>query len=100
MEVCAEGLAGLSALKGKARYDVLVFDNDLPNLCGVELTRMARGLASRRHTPVIMVSAGDAETEAWRAGVDAFLRKPQDIGALVETVRRLVAPRKQHGRRA
>jgi DNA-binding response OmpR family regulator len=37
-----------------------------------------------------MFSATDVETEAWRAGADAFLRKPEDIGTLAATVTRLL----------
>jgi DNA-binding response OmpR family regulator len=37
-----------------------------------------------------MFFASDVETEAWRAGADAFLRKPEDIGTLAATVTRLL----------
>jgi DNA-binding response OmpR family regulator len=40
--------------------------------------------------PVIMLSAEDCEAEARRVGVDAFLKKPEGIGQLVETVRGLI----------
>ena len=38
-----------------------------------------------------MFSAGDVEAEAWRAGADAFLKKPDDIGRLTEMVKRLLS---------
>jgi DNA-binding response OmpR family regulator len=38
-----------------------------------------------------MLSAGDVETEAWRAGADGFLRKPHDIGGLAAMVGRLLS---------
>jgi DNA-binding NtrC family response regulator len=37
-----------------------------------------------------MLSASDVEQDALRAGVNAFLRKPQDIGRLSATVMRLL----------
>jgi hypothetical protein len=37
-----------------------------------------------------MFSASDVEKEAWRAGADAFLRKPDDMPAVVRTVARLL----------
>ncbi len=37
-----------------------------------------------------MLSASDVEQDAWRAGVNDFLRKPQDIGRLTATVTRLL----------
>jgi hypothetical protein len=37
-----------------------------------------------------MLSGNDCETEAWRAGVDAFLKKPQQVGDLPSTISRLL----------
>ena len=42
----------------------------------------------------IMLSASDVEPEAWRAGVDAFLRKPDDVVRLSEMVTRLLSGKK------
>ena len=78
-------------LGGKEHYDLLLFDNELPHINGIELIRRARQLPHRRRTPVVMLSASDVEAEAWRAGVDAFLRKPDDIGRLTEMVTRLLS---------
>jgi CheY-like chemotaxis protein len=89
--VCADGREALRRISGGARYDLLLLDNELPGVKGVELLRRARKLPHRRRTPVIMLSASDVETEAWRAGANAFLRKPDDVGAVVNTVRRLLA---------
>jgi hypothetical protein len=38
-----------------------------------------------------MLAGGDAEQEAWGAGADAFLRKPEDVGSLSATIMRLLA---------
>jgi len=37
-----------------------------------------------------MLSASDCEREAWRAGVDAFLKKPEQIDELPATVARFL----------
>jgi hypothetical protein len=37
-----------------------------------------------------MLSGGDSETKAWRAGVDAFLKKPDEVDDLPSTVARLL----------
>ncbi|MDQ3918357.1 MAG: response regulator [Acidobacteriota bacterium] len=91
--ICVSGTAALRMLEGKEHYDLLLLDNDLPHVSGIELIRRARQLPHRRHTPVIMLSAGDVETEAWKAGANAFLRKPDDIGGLAAMVKRLLAGR-------
>jgi two-component system chemotaxis response regulator CheY len=91
VETCADGVDALHQLAGETRYDLLLFDNELPGASGIELVRRARGLPHRRQTPIIMFSASDCEENARRAGVDAFLRKPQDMARLVEAVARLLA---------
>ncbi len=90
VETVAEGAEALRLLAGDAIYDLLLFDNELPGLSGVELVRAARRLDHRRHTPIVMLSAGDIKVEAERAGVDAFLRKPDEVTRLVEVVTRLL----------
>lgn len=93
VETCADGGGALERLAGGARYDVLIFDNQLPGVSGLELIRRTRALAHRQHTPIVMLSAGDVEREARRAGANAFLKKPNEVSALAETVARLLARR-------
>lgn len=90
VETCAHGGEALRKISGRAHYDLLLLDNELPGVDGIELVRRARQLRHRRRTPIIVLSASDVESEAWRAGADAFLRKPEDVGAVVGTVRRLL----------
>lgn len=97
IEGCPDGNAALRRIAGNTHFDLLLFDYDLPGLNGVELTRVARKLSHRRRTPVVMMSASECETEAWRAGVDAFLRKPDDVTAVTETVVRLLGIDGQSG---
>jgi CheY-like chemotaxis protein len=90
---CVNGAAALKLLEGRERYDLLLLDNDLPHVSGVELIGRARRLPHRKRTPIIMFSAGDVATEAWKAGADAVLRKPDDIGGLAAMVKRLLSKR-------
>jgi CheY-like chemotaxis protein len=89
VQSCSDGNAAMNKLAGSFAYDLLLFDNELPGASGLELTRYARRLASYRTTPIIMVSASDCRADALSAGVDLFLRKPDDMHALVDAVRRL-----------
>ena len=88
--MCADGAVGLREIRSDAHYDLLIFDNELPNVNGLELVHQARLLPHRKRTPIIMLSASDVEKEAWQAGVDAFLRKPEDIDQLITMVTRLL----------
>jgi CheY-like chemotaxis protein len=88
--MCFDGAVAFTRLAGETSYGLLIFDNRLPNINGLELVRYARKLPHRKHTPVIMLSASEGAAEAREAGADVFLRKPQDVVLLVETVRRLL----------
>lgn len=89
VETCADGLSALEQIEGDNNYDLLVLDNSLPGMSGLELVRRARSLPHRRCTPIIMLSASDVALSASRAGANAFLKKPDEINALIETVERL-----------
>jgi CheY-like chemotaxis protein len=91
VETCATGAAALEKLSSGARYDVLIFDNRLPDTNGIGLIRRTKALAHRQQTPIIMLSGDDVEIQAQRAGASAFLRKPEDMPALAETIARLLA---------
>lgn len=90
VDSCASRTAALKILKSDVRYDLIIVDNDLPGIGGLELIRRARGMGTRRRTPIIMLSGDDCETEAWRAGVGEFLRKPEDIEKVSLTIARLL----------
>jgi two-component system, chemotaxis family, chemotaxis protein CheY len=86
VEICPEGASALNKLAGGAHYDLLILDNDLPGASGLALIEYARRLPHLRRTPIIMLSASDFKAEALRAGANVFLKKPEDIYVLAETV--------------
>ncbi len=90
VDLCADGFSALEKLTSNNLYDALVVDNDLPGLSGLELVKRARKMTHRRRTPIIMISVADCETEAWGAGVNAFLRKPDQLSDLTSTLGRLL----------
>lgn len=76
VDSCLSGTGALEIIKSDAPYDLIILDNDLPGLGGLELVLHIRSIPHRRNTPVIMLSGDDCEAAAWRAGVNEFLRKP------------------------
>jgi CheY-like chemotaxis protein len=88
--MCADGAEAMRILASDAPFNLVIFDHDLPGKNGIELVRYGRTLAHRRRTPFIIFSASNVEAEAWRAGADAFLRKPEDVGRLAATITRLL----------
>jgi CheY-like chemotaxis protein/tetratricopeptide (TPR) repeat protein len=94
VETCMTGAAALEKLESGERFDVLIFDNELPDITGIDLIRRTRALARRQQTLIIMFSGSEVEMEARRAGANKFLRKPGDVALIPETVARLLARRK------
>jgi CheY-like chemotaxis protein len=90
VEACFDGASALKKVEGEEHYDLILLDEELPGASGLELTNLARSLPHRQATPIIIFSATNRETAARDAGADAFLRKPQDILALVPTINRLL----------
>jgi CheY-like chemotaxis protein len=95
LEHCADGTIALKELASDTDYDVLLVDYELPGVNGLELIRDARSMVHRQDLRIIMLSGRLNEAEAREAGVDTFLRKPQDIGSIAETVNRLVGEHEQ-----
>ncbi|MGB8508528.1 MAG: response regulator [Pyrinomonadaceae bacterium] len=91
VETCGDGATALERLESGARFDVLILDHKLPDTTGIELVGQVRAMAHRERTPIIMLSGNDVEVEARRAGANAFLRKPDEMSVLAETVARLLA---------
>jgi CheY-like chemotaxis protein len=73
----------------KEHFDLLLFDHEVRGINGLELTRRVRRMPHRQHTPIILISLADLAAEAREAGADAFLRKPNNLIELVDTIRRL-----------
>lgn len=97
VDSCINGARALEVLKGEAPYDAIIVDNNLPGLSGLELVLRLRSMDRRRNTPIIMLSGDDCEKEAWRAGVSAFLRKPEDVEQVSSTIERLLDELKEQG---
>jgi CheY-like chemotaxis protein len=82
---------GVEALRALAREtpDYIVTDLMMPRLDGWELCRRLRGDSATRAVPVIGMSAVDPR----QAPVDAFLRKPFELDALLDVLEHLLDKR-------
>jgi CheY-like chemotaxis protein len=90
VEICADSTQALEKITGNTHYNLLLLDNELPGISGLELAQYARGLAHHHRTPIIILSATLDDQTARTAGANAFLRKPEDISAVGETVAKLL----------
>lgn len=86
--------AALQAFEAKPeQYDLVITDERMPGLSGVQLIRAIKGI--RQDLPVVMLSGHvDASTAeaAGLAGVDRIMKKPASIHAIAATVEDLFSP--------
>jgi DNA-binding response OmpR family regulator len=92
IELCDDGCMARALMENRKHYNLLLFDNEVRGISGLELTRRARQVPHLKQTPIILISVQDLADEALRAGANEFLRKPHNIVELLDTVRRLLNP--------
>src|SRR5687768_6482887 len=89
-----DGPAGLRQWTAE-RPDLVLCDNDLSGLSGMELVvRIRQAEGSGAHTPIVLLGAGadvDAKVAALRSGADDYLAKPVHPQELSARVRGLLA---------
>lgn len=87
VDTAADGAAGWEALHTK-RYDLLITDNKMPKITGVELVRKVR--SARMALPVVLVSSAIPTEDLNRIPslqLAAMLLKPFTPGELLGTVK-------------
>lgn len=90
VEDCDDGLTALAKIRSNEQYDLILLDDDLPGINGIALAALVRTLEHRRHTPIVMLSAAERRCDARAAGVNIFLKKPEGMKSLVNTIRLLL----------
>lgn len=73
-------------------YDVILMDVQMPLLDGLEAARRIRAEWSRKHQPRIVALTANAMQQdrerCFAAGMDDYISKPIQIGALIEALKR------------
>jgi len=92
VDVVANGLEAVDAVRLGA-YDVVLMDVQMPELDGVEATRLIRGeLPADRQPPIVAMTANvqlEDRAACTAAGMDGYLSKPvrlTDLAAVLNTV--------------
>ncbi|MGI9326600.1 MAG: response regulator [Pseudomonadales bacterium] len=89
-DVAANGHEAVEAVC-EIGYDLVLMDCQMPEMNGLEATKSIRERLSKRHVPIIAMTAnamqGDRE-ECLESGMDDYLSKPVTSDKLVEMVRR------------
>ncbi|WP_309648537.1 response regulator [Nocardioides sp.] len=99
VELADDGLAALEVLARRS-FDVVLMDVQMPRMDGYAATRALRETeAGGRRTPVIAMTAAAVDGERERclgAGMDDYLTKPVDPGALGEALTRWAGKPHEH----
>jgi two-component system chemotaxis response regulator CheY len=91
VEPCTDVGIALGLMEHRQHYNLLLIDNELRGITGLELIRRARQIPHLTDTPIILISLKDCAQEALLAGANAFLRKPNNLVELLDTIRQLLA---------
>lgn len=94
----ADGQAAVDAWQREV-FDVIFMDCQMPVLDGYAATRVIRQLekGTQRHTPIIACTAHAMQGAAdpcFDAGMDAYMTKPVDRGALAQMLQRFIGARR------
>ena len=94
VEVAEDGAEALEKIN-QAHYDLVLLDQVMPGMSGLDLLRLLRATHSPSDLPVIMVSAVDnseAIVDAFDLGANDYVVKPIKLDSLAAKVRKLVFP--------
>jgi CheY-like chemotaxis protein len=91
VDVYADGNSALERLQSNKQYDLLICAIESSAIDGIKLVRHVRSLPQRRRTPIIMISSTNVAGEAYRAGVNLFLRRPDEPLQLTAYIKRLLS---------
>jgi two-component system, OmpR family, response regulator len=88
VEECVDGTSALRRLREQG-FDLIVLDVMLPGLDGVSVCRGARSGGPNTESPILMVTARDAESDkvvGLESGADDYIAKPFGIRELLARV--------------
>jgi signal transduction histidine kinase len=96
-DMAHDGMEALEKFK-VGKYDVILMDENMPNMGGMEAMKEMLRLESeegRPHTPVVSLTANALQGDRERfleSGFDDYLSKPVDPQGLIRTIARLIQP--------
>ena len=96
-DMAHDGMEALEKFK-VGKYDVVLMDENMPNMGGMEAMKEMLRLESeerRPHTPVVSLTANALQGDRERfleSGFDDYLSKPVDPQGLIRTIARLIQP--------
>ncbi len=99
-DMAGDGVEAVSAYK-KDYYDLILMDENMPNLNGIEATHQIleyEQMQNMRHTPIVALTANALKGDRERfleAGMDEYLTKPLDKDKLAQVLNDFLVPQKE-----
>ncbi|MEA2099852.1 MAG: ATP-binding protein [Campylobacterota bacterium] len=82
--VANDGLEAIEKLKNE-KVDLILMDENMPNMNGIEATKVIRGMQNIKDIPIVAVTANalDGDRERFlQAGMDDYIAKPIEVSKL------------------
>jgi len=91
-DIANDGVEAVNIMKSNANeYNLILMDENMPNMNGIEATKIIKTIDEAKNIPIIAVTAnaikGDRE-KFIEAGMDNYLPKPIDANKLEEILRK------------
>ena len=90
VEEAKDGQEGLDkAIQSETPFDLILTDLNMPNMDGLTMIQKLRETEAYAHTPIVMLtteSGEDKKAIGHNSGISAWLVKPFQPEALIETV--------------
>lgn len=110
-EILRDGYTCLAAENGRSGLaiaasfapDLIIADEMMPIMSGIEMVKQIKQYPRLSSIPIIMLTAKSdnaTENESIKAGIDAFMSKPFEPGALLARIRQLLKSRYEMKERA
>lgn len=89
-DMAHDGVECVEMLKKHQNYDAVLMDMQMPNMSGIEATKLIRGLdIPARNVPIIAMTANALKIDVEKcidAGMSAHIAKPIDVNELLKTL--------------
>ena len=89
-----DGVDGLAKAQA-TQFDLVLTDQNMPNMDGLTLIRSLRALPAYRQVPILMLtteSSPEMKSKGREAGANGWLVKPFDPNRLLEVVGKCIGP--------
>ncbi len=90
VDTAGDGEEGLDLLERRS-YDLVILDNYMPKLSGVEVAEMLRSSPKFKALKILMLTSMSVTKDvdaAFEAGIDGYITKPFTMKHLIEKVER------------